>query len=191
MFNRWWDLLIGVLLGLVFAGLILLVSKPKSGTSILLRPPPTPAPVVVNVDGAVMVPGVYSLAVNSRVMDAVDSAGGFTEEAQVGSINLAALLEDGTHIFIPFRRNQNESNEDDVSATYGLSDTGEIVQLININQASTEQLVSLPGIGPVTAEKIIAFRETQAFTKIEDIQKVPGIGPATFENIKGYLTVGE
>ena len=79
---------------MVFAGLILLVSKPKSGTAILLRPPPTPAPVVVNVDGAVLVPGVYSLAINSRVLDAVESAGGFTEEAQVGSINLAALLEE-------------------------------------------------------------------------------------------------
>ena len=191
MFSRWWDLLIGVLLGLVFAGLILLVSKPKSGTAILLRPPPTPAPVVVNVDGAVLVPGVYSLAINSRVLDAVESAGGFTEEAQVGSINLASLLEDGSHIFIPFRRNQTSSAEEDLSATYGLSDTGEIVQLININQAPVELLVSLPGIGPVTAEKIITFREEQAFNKIEDIQKVPGIGPATFENIKGYLTVGE
>lgn len=191
MFSRWWDLLIGVLLGLVFAGLILLVSKPKSGTAILLRPPPTRAPVVVNVDGAVLVPGVYSLPVNSRVLDVVESAGGFSEEAQVGSINLAALLEDGSHIFIPFRRNQTETSQDDLSATYGLSDTGEIVQLININQAPVDLLVSLPGIGPVTAEKIIAYREEQAFNKIEDIQKVPGIGPATFENIKGYLTVGE
>ena len=63
--------------------------------------------------------------------------------------------------------------------------------MININLASSEELETLPGIGPVTAEKIIAFREEHAFTKVEDIQKVPGIGPATFEEIKSFLTIGE
>jgi len=157
----------------------------------LLRPPPTPAPVVVNVDGAIINPGVYSLPVHSRVEDAVEAAGGFTENARPGSINLAALVEDGSHIYVPYKSAGITSSSDSEVGTYTMSESGEMIVLININQASTEQLVSLPGIGPVTAEKIIAFRETQAFTKIEDIQKVPGIGPATFENIKGYLTVGE
>jgi competence protein ComEA len=71
------------------------------------------------------------------------------------------------------------------------SESGDIISLVNINQASLESLISLPGIGPVTAEKIIEYREKQVFTRIEDIQKVPGIGPATFEDIKPYLTVGE
>ena len=191
MFNRWWDLLIGVLLGFIFAGLVLVVSKPRPGTGILLRPPPSPAPIIINIDGAVLAPGVYSLAVNSRVLDAVKSAGGFSEDAQVGSINLAALLEDGSHIFVPFRRDQTDPIQGTGSETYGLSETGEIVQLININQAPAELLINLPGIGPVTAEKIIAYRKEQVFNNIEDIQKVPGIGPATYENIKVYLTVGE
>ena len=71
------------------------------------------------------------------------------------------------------------------------SEAGEIISLVNINQASLETLISLPGIGPVTAEKIILFRDSQAFIRIEDIQKVPGIGPATYEQLKPYLTVGE
>ena len=68
---------------------------------------------------------------------------------------------------------------------------GEKIPLVNINQAGLNELVSLPGIGPVTAEKIINYREENLFTRIEDIQKVPGIGPSTFEQIKEYLTVGE
>jgi len=191
MLKRWWDLFIGILIGLVCTGLILLVSKPKSGTAILLRPPPTPAPVVVNIDGAVQVPGVYSLPLDSRVMDAVELAGGFKEDAQQGSVNLAAPVEDGSHIYIPFRRITEGVSTSEEATSYGLSDTGEIVRLVNINQASLEELIALPGIGPVTAEKIIAYREQSGFTRIEDIQLVAGIGPATYEKIKDYLTVGE
>jgi len=66
-----------------------------------------------------------------------------------------------------------------------------MISLVNINQASLEVLIGLPGIGPVTAEKIIDYREDHLFTRIEEIQKVPGIGPATFEQIKIYLSVGE
>jgi len=66
-----------------------------------------------------------------------------------------------------------------------------MISLININQAPLEVLVTLPGIGPVTAEKIILYREEHTFTRIEEIQKVPGIGPSTYEDIKMYITVGE
>jgi competence protein ComEA len=191
MFNRWWDILIGVLFGLVFAGLIILVCKPKSGTAILIRPPPTPAPMIVNIDGAVHYPGVYSLPIHSRVEDAVKAAGGFTENARPGSINLAALLKDESHIFIPYQKSEAEIEINNPDQVYGLSASGEIVPLININQAPIEILITLPGIGPVTGEKIIAYREEKLFTQIEDIQKVPGIGPATFERIKNYISVGE
>ncbi len=191
MFNKWWDLLIGVLFGLLCAGLILLVSKPKSGRAILLRPPPTSAPVVVNVDGAVQFPGVFSLPVHSRIEDAVEAAGGFAENARPGSINLAALLEDGSHIYVPYQSAEINSGAESGERTVGLSESGEMISLININQASLEVLVTLPGIGPVTAEKIISYREEHTFTRIEEIQKVPGIGPATYEDIKMYITVGE
>ena len=183
-------LLFGVLFGLLSAGLILLVSRPKPGRAVLLRPAPTARPLVINIDGAVISPGVYTLPVQSRVIDAVEAAGGLAENASPGSVNLAAELEDEGHIYIPARNPVDNSTELEGSAI-GLSEDGELVSLVNINQASLEVLISLPGIGPVTAEKIIDYREEQLFTRIEEIQKVPGIGPATFEQIKIFLTVGE
>lgn len=189
MIKKMGDILIGVLFGLLSAGLILLISKPRPGRGILLRPPPTPNPVVVNIDGGVLIPGVYSLPLHSRVIDAVDSAGGFSENASPGSVNLAAMIEDGDHIYIPVM--DPLQDEDKKGEVLTLSETGEIISLVNINQASRELLIDLPGIGPVTAEKIILYRDENTFTRIEDIQKVPGIGPATYERIKPYLTVGE
>lgn len=185
------DLLIGVLFGLLSAGMILLVSRPKAGRAILLRPAPTLRPVVINIDGAVLAPGVYTLPVESRVVDAVEAAGGFSENASFGSVNLAAELEDGGHIYIPARNPTADHAEELTGSAIGLSESGEMISLVNINQASLDALISLPGIGPVTAAKIISYREEQFFTRIEEIQKVPGIGPATFEQIKIYLTVGE
>lgn len=191
MFEKLRDLLIGVLFGLCGAGLILLVSRPNPGQAVLLRPPPTSYPLVVNIDGEVIDPGVYTLPIHSRVRDAVEKAGGFTESASPGSVNLAALLEDGSHIYIPAVITPQESGVRVGSSAMGLSAEGEMILLVNINQAGLNELVSLPGIGPVTAEKIISYREENLFTRIEDIQKVPGIGPATFEEIKAYLTIGE
>ncbi len=190
MFVKLRDLFIGVLFGLLSAGLILLVSRPREGRAVLLRPPPTLSPLVVNVDGAVRSPGVYTLPVNSRVGDAVEMAGGFTEDASPGSVNLAARLEDGSHVYIPQVRSESGSGLEG-GTVLGISPEGEIIPLVNINQAPLDVLVSLPGIGPVTAEKIISYREEHLFSRVEEIQKVPGIGPATFENIKIYLTVGE
>jgi competence protein ComEA len=191
MISKIKDLFIGVLFGLLSAGLILLVSKPKPGRAILLRPAPTPHPVVINIDGAVVSPGVYTLPVQSRVVDAVEAAGGLAENASPGSVNLAAELEDGSQIYIPARNLSQETSAELVGIAVGISESGEMISLVNINQASLEALIGLPGIGPVTAEKIINYREDQIFTRIEEIQKVPGIGPATFEQIKIYLTVGE
>jgi competence protein ComEA len=189
MMKKMGDLLIGVLFGLLAAALILLVSRPKPGKAILLRPPPTPRPIVVNIDGGVQIPGVYYLPPYSRVFDVVESAGGFSENASPGSVNLAARLEDGDHIFIPIL--SSSPGEDEGNEVLSLSETGEIITLVNINLASREELETLPGIGSVTADKIIMYRQNQSFTRIEDIQKVPGIGPATFDTIKAYITIGE
>ncbi len=185
------DLVLGVLFGLLSAGLILLVARPRPGEAILLRPPPTHKPLVVNIDGAVAAPGVYTLPLHSRVIAAVEAAGGFTEDASPGSVNLAAALEDGSQIYIPAKVPEGEDSDRSAGSVIVTSDSGETIRLININQASAAELISLPGIGPVTAEKIIEYRQEHLFTRIEEIMKVPGIGSATFENIKDYLTVGE
>ena len=191
MFQKLRDLFLGVLFGLCSAGLILLVSRPKPGRAVLLRPPPTPIPLVVNIDGEVHHPGVYTLPLHSRVQDAVEAAGGFTDRASFGSVNQAALLEDGSHIFIPAQISSMDNGGEERASAIGVSPEGEKVPLVNINQASLDELVSLPGIGPVTAEKIISYRQEHPFTRVEEIQKVPGIGPATYEQIKRYLTIGE
>ena len=191
MLQKLRDLFIGVLFGLGSAGLILLVSRPDRGQAVLVRPPPTPHPLVINIDGEVAFPGVYALPVHSRVQDAVEAAGGLTAEANPGSVNLAALLEDGDHIYIPASTTVEKNGGEIGMAVLGLSPEGEIIHLVNINQAGLEELITLPGIGPVTAEKIIAYREDHFFTRVEEIQKVPGIGPATYEEIRIYLTIGE
>jgi competence protein ComEA len=191
MIQKLRDLSLGVLFGLCSAGLILLISRPKPGQAVLLRPPPTPIPLVINIDGEVAHPGVYTLSVHSRVHDAIEAAGGFSDAANPGSVNLAALLKDGDHIYIPAQISPGEINGELGSSVLGLAPDGGIISLVNINQAGMEELISLPGIGPVTAEKIILYRQDHLFTRIEEIQKVDGIGPATFDQIKIYLTVGE
>lgn len=188
MFHKFSDVLLGVLFGLLSAGLILLVCRPGSDTAVLLRPPPTSQPIKVDVDGAVGVPGVYSLPAGSRVEDAVKAAGGLEDNAYRGAVNLAEILEDGMHLYIPVRI--PEANQAD-QAEISQPSTSRSVGVVNINFASQEILESLPGIGPVTAEAIISFRSEQPFSRIEDLQKVTGIGPATYEKLKGRITVGE
>ncbi|MFO7945018.1 MAG: SLBB domain-containing protein [Anaerolineales bacterium] len=101
MKEKWWILAMGVLFGLLSAGPIILVSRPPRGRSIILRPPPMPVPIVVDINGVVHHPGIYSLPLNSRVRDAVNAAGGFSADANSDLINDAALLEDGDHIHVP------------------------------------------------------------------------------------------
>ncbi len=192
----WRLIALGVVFGFLGAGIIWLSSTPPRGDPIQLLPPPTPAPIQVHVSGAVVKPGVYSLPVNSRVKDAIEAAGGCTEEALTENLNLASPLEDGQKIWVPHPATGTppeaggESEEGESRA--GLIPLAPSSGKININTATLEELETLPGIGPVTAQKIIDFREAEGpFLYIEEIQKVSGIGPATYEKIKDQITVGE
>jgi competence protein ComEA len=123
------------------------------------------------------------------VKDAIQKAGGMTEKAIQARINLAAPLEDGHQVVVP-----EEGQELAVQTASEATDGGETAQTglnepLNLNTASQQELETLPGVGPVTAEKIIAYREEQDFSRIEEIQKVSGIGPATFEKLKDLITV--
>jgi hypothetical protein len=93
--KTWWAILIGVIGGLLGAGLLLLMNSNPRGEVVTLAPPPTPLPLVVDVSGAVNAPGVYELTSGSRVEDAIAAAGGLTEDAQADNMNLAAPLADG------------------------------------------------------------------------------------------------
>ena len=151
--------------------------------------------VVVHVAGAVASPGVYTVSEGARVQDAVDAAGGFASDAASDAVNLARTLQDGEQILIPTEE-QVESgayastlSSTDASSSAG-SDEQSTSSLININTASVEELDTLPGIGPVTAQAIVDERESNgAFTSIEDIQRVSGIGEKKFEKLKDSICV--
>ena len=137
--------------------------------------------IFVDVTGAVTKPGVYTLAANSRVIDAIKAAGDSAPGADLSTINLARVLSDGEQIY--------------VDATV-LNSAGKRVSKtlhsgpINVNRATAAQLDSLDGIGPVIAKRIIEYRKVNGpFATIEDLQKVSGIGTAKFAIIKSKLRV--
>jgi competence protein ComEA len=187
--KNWWVPAIWVVFGLLIAAVILLVSSQPRGQAITLLPPPTPAPLVVHVTGAVAQPGVYQLTASSRVQDAIQAAGGLLPEADAQALNLAAFLQDGEQISIPAVQPTLPASEPPSRAAP--LPTAQAGKLININTATQTELESLPGIGPALAQQIIAYRKVHGpFATIEDIIDVPGIGPKTFEKIKDLITVG-
>jgi competence protein ComEA len=187
--KTWWLLAVGIIGGLLGSGLIYLTSSQPRGEGITLLPPPTSAPIIVHIVGAVLEPGVYSLPIKSRQQDAIEAAGGFLSDANPQALNLAAPLQDGDRIVVPTipSDTQTPATSPSKSTIVELPSSN---TLININTASQTDLENLPGIGPVKAQTIIAYRESNGFFGlIEDIQNVPGIGPKTFENLKSLITV--
>ncbi|PWH20679.1 MAG: DNA-binding protein [Ardenticatenia bacterium] len=147
---------------------------------------PTPAFLRVYVTGAVYRPDVYELPASSIVKDALLAAGGATTDADLERINLALALHDEQHVHVPRRGEQAAQPARESDAT--VSET--LPSQININTATVEELVSLPGIGPALAERIVTWRETHGpFTHVTDIKQVPGIGEAIFARIQPYITV--
>lgn len=153
--------------------------------------------VVIHVVGEVNSPGVVTLEEGARIIDAINAAGGKTEEADLSKINLAYVVEDGTQIYIP-RINENLNQVDLISSEAGQNivvnslgtNEEENNAKVNINTANKEKLETLPGIGETTAQKIIDYREQNGkFTKIEDLQNVSGIGEAKFNSLKDKITV--
>jgi competence protein ComEA len=195
--------LAGVLAGFILAGGLLFVMRSPAGAPIVLEPAPTQAPIAVHVIGAVPRPGLYEFQDGARVQDAIDAAGGLLAEADTDAINLAALLEDGQKLDVPYKTGQEPNNDDSSSSPdlpsadsdgsdtpSGDENSNTNADLVNINTATLDELDALPGIGPTTAQKIIDYRdENGSFLSIEDILNVSGIGPATFDEIKDLITV--
>ena len=157
--------------------------------------------IIVHVSGAVQNEGVIELEENSRIADAIEKAGGFREDAYTKDVNLAYKLEDGMKIYIPTMEEKEnektnvivESNietENNNSSYSNASDGKNTNSKVNINTASKEELDTLPGIGPSTAEKIINYRkENGKFKSIEGIKDVSGIGDSKYENIKDMIEI--
>ena len=185
--------LLGVVAGFALAGVLVFVSRAPAGEPIVLQPAPTKAPVAVDVIGAVPRPGLYEFAKGARVQDAIDAAGGLLAEANVSGLNLAALLEDGQQLVIPYKNGTAPTEGaalDLPSAETATPTNNSSVELVNINTASLEELIALPSIGPTIAQKIIDYRTANGpFSTIEDIMNVSGVGPSTFDDIKNLITV--
>jgi len=183
---------LNIVIGLLAAGVILLVSSQPRGIPIKLLPPPTPLPIQVHLTGEIENPGVYELPLNSRVQDAIREAGGLTKDADDQGINLSAILQDGQQIRIPGKTNPLNQDLDPDERYPDERSSNEIPYRININTASADLLETLPGIGPVIANEIINFRQAEGeFISIEEIQKVHGIGPIIYEGIKDLITVSD
>lgn len=136
--------------------------------------------VVVDVTGAVSRPGVYRLPAGARVTDAVERAGGATGGAMLEAINLAARLADGQQVVVPEKGPGGAA----VAASGGASEEGPI----SLGTATVEQLDTIDGIGPVTAQDIVAFREEHGgLSSIEQLDQISGIGPATMEALRARL----
>ncbi len=193
----WWAVAFGIVCGLLAAGLLILVSGQPRGVTVQLLPPPTASPLFVHVTGAVIQPGVYPLPRTSRVQDALQAAGGYLPEADLAVLNLAAVVQDGERIWVPWKPNSTtpppqQAESSQRGQTFNLPASPPTQSgLININSATQSELETLPGIGPVTAQKIIAYRQEHGpFTKIEELLEVSGIGVATLDKFKDYITIG-
>ncbi len=134
--------------------------------------------IYVDIDGAVNNPGVYGLYEGSRVIDAINKAGGLKEKAVTQNLNKAKKLTDGEKIYI------YEEGDAEIISDNEIGNT-----LININTASADSLMTLPGVGEVYAKRIIDYRSIKKFTSIEEIKNVDGIGDKTFDKIKELITI--
>ena len=145
--------------------------------------------LAVHVCGAVRTEGVYRLPKGSRVTDAVDMAGGFTDEAATDAVNLARLLTDGEKITIPTVREVEEGRFTEGRSSGAESDESGDGK-VDINHADAEGLTSLPGIGPSRAADIVAYRDKNGtFHKPEDLMNVPGIKEGTYQKLKDRVIV--
>ncbi len=193
-----------LVLGLITAGWMLLRARPVAvaspGGVVTLSMPtatavsPTPstskgdAKIVVHVLGAVRHPGLVRLKDSSRVQDAIDAAGGLTHRADPGELNLAQVLADGQQVVIGTAGDPTgEVRDQPGSATGGGSSaTG----AVDLNRANQSQLEELPGVGPVTAQAILTWRQQHGrFSRIEELQEVDGIGPKTYAQIAPHVRV--
>ena len=149
------------------------------------------APLVVHVVGAVRRPGLYRLREGSRVADAVERAGGATRRAELAGLNLAAPLVDGIQVLVP-RRVPVPATVAPTDETGAASPGAAIAGLgpkVSLGTATAAELDELPGVGPITAQKLLDYRtEHGPFRSVDDLDAVPGIGPTRVEQLRDLVT---
>ena len=142
--------------------------------------------ITVDVKGAVKSPGIYDLPVGSRVNDAVQKAGGLTEQADSKSLNLAQKVSDEALVYVPTKGEEAASQK----AGSGAASSTSKEKKVNLNKASLEELKQVKGLGGKRAQDIIDHRESNGkFKSVDELKKVSGIGAKTIEKLKDYVTV--
>ena len=142
--------------------------------------------ITVDVKGAVKSPGIYDLPVGSRVHDAVQKAGGLTDEADSKSLNLAQKVSDEALVYVPTKGEEVASQQTASGTTPSTSKE----KKVNLNKASLEELKQVKGLGGKRAQDIIDHREANGkFKSVDELKKVSGIGAKTIEKLKDYVTV--
>lgn len=180
--------LIAATLAALLAAVFLLARQDDNAPVRIIAPASqqaTPTQVRVFVNGAVVNPGVYTLAPDSRITDALAAAGGVTGEATIEGVNLAFRLKDEAEYYVP-RLGETPPAVSNMRQAQTQMQAG----LIDLNLASVELLDTLPGIGPSLAGAIVSYRENvRPFRSVEEVQEVPKIGPVTYQNIRDLVTV--
>ncbi len=176
----------------VIGGAALLLATRPAPVQITINPPiptptpqpsATPAPITVYVTGAVQQPEqTYSVPAGSRAQDAIDAAGGVTDGADLTRVNLAQILQDGDQIHVP------EVIAEEASEEVVLPTPSGGMRKVNVNIATLEELMELPGVGEAMAGRILEYRATNGdFTSLADLDEVSGIGPAMLENLEDLV----
>ena len=162
------------------------VSKDSSTEKEVKEEPVEQDLITVDVKGAVKAPGIYDLSVGSRVNDAVQKAGGLTEQADSKSLNLAQKVSDEALVYVPTKGEESASQHTGSGAPSSTSKD----KKINLNKASLEELKQVKGLGGKRAQDIIDHREANGkFKSVDELKKVSGIGAKTIEKLKDYVTV--
>ena len=163
--------------------------SPVAGASASVEPA---ADLVIDVQGAVRRPGVVLLAPGARVADALAAAGGYSRQADLNaaavSLNLAALLTDGAQVYVPIIGASAAGSGGSPPGTAGAGSGGGGSTLVNVNTATPEELEALPGIGPVTVQKIVAGRAEQPFATLEEMVEREVIDRGQLEDIRDLVT---
>ena len=163
-------------------------SRPPQPVAAPLEPvaaAPSRAVLVVHVVGAVRRPGLYRLREGARIADAVRRAGGAGQGADLAAVNLAAPLVDGVQVLVP-EAQPSGAPAAPLGSGAGESSSGGTVSL---SSATAEDLDALPGIGPITAQKIVDYRtEHGPFASVDDLDAVPGVGPTRVEQLRELVT---
>ena len=162
------------------------VSKDSSTEKEVKEEPLEQDLITVDVKGAVKSPGIYDLPVGSRVNDAVQKAGGLTEQADSKSLNLAQKVSDEALVYVPTKGEEAASQQAGSGTAYSTSKE----KKVNLNKASLEELKQVKGLGGKRAQDIIDHRESNGkFKSVDELKKVSGIGAKTIEKLKDYVTV--